>query len=98
MQMRSGCLFRSPCCGNASVLKLFLGGEGFQSSLVCAPPWVVRRLSVLRCVGSFFAYMWGEKKSRGSPKCAGHQPNSRRCGPDLKRQCLSADGILISGR
>ena len=25
---RSGCLFRSPCCGNSSVLKLFLGGKG----------------------------------------------------------------------
>ena len=29
---------------------------------MCAPPWVVRRLSNLRCVGSFFAYVWGEKK------------------------------------
>ena len=26
------------------------------------PRVVVRRLSVFRCVGSFFAYMWGEKK------------------------------------
>ena len=35
---RSGCLFRSPCCGNSSVLKLFLGGKGLSLHFVCAPP------------------------------------------------------------
>ena len=35
---RSGCLFRSPCCGNSSVLKLFLGGKGISLLLCVAPP------------------------------------------------------------
>ena len=34
---RSGCLFRSPCCGNSSVLKLFLGGKGFRLRLSMHP-------------------------------------------------------------
>ena len=33
----SGCLFRSPCCGNSSVLKLFLGGKGLSLRL-CGHP------------------------------------------------------------
>ena len=60
--MRSGCLFRSPCCGNSSVLKLFLGGKSLSLRLCVHPRVVVRQLSDLRCVGSFFAYVWGEKK------------------------------------
>ena len=63
MQMRSGCLFRSPCCGNLSVLKLFLEGKGLSLCLCVHPRVVVRQLSVLRCVGSFFANVWGEKKA-----------------------------------
>ena len=35
---RSGGLFRSPCCGNSSVLKLFLGGTGISPLLCVAPP------------------------------------------------------------
>ena len=61
MQMRSGCLFCSPCCGNSSVLKLFLGGRGVSLRLCVHPRVVVRRLSNLPSVGSFFAYLWGEK-------------------------------------
>ena len=38
MQMRSGCLFCSPCCGNSSVLKLLLGGKGISLLLCVAPP------------------------------------------------------------
>ena len=34
---RSGCLFRSLCCGKSSVLKLFLGGKGI-SLLLCVAP------------------------------------------------------------
>ena len=59
---QSGCSFRSPCCGNSSVLKLFLGGKGISLRLCVHPRVVVRRLSDLRCVGSFFAKVWGEKK------------------------------------
>ena len=36
-KVRSGCLFRSLCCGNSSVLKLFLGGKGL-SLLLCVHP------------------------------------------------------------
>ena len=59
---RSGCFFLSPCCGNSSVLKLFLGGKVFSLRLYVHSRVVVRRLTVLRCVGSFFAYVSGEKK------------------------------------
>ena len=59
---RSGCLFCSPCCGNSSVLKLFLRERGLSLPLCVHPRVVVRRLSVFRCVGSFFACVWGEKK------------------------------------
>ena len=34
---QSGCLFRSPCCGNSSVLKLFLGGQGLSLRLCVHP-------------------------------------------------------------
>ena len=61
MQVRSSCLFRAPCCGNSSVLKLFLGEEGLSLRLCVHPCVVVERLSDLRCVGSFFARVWGEK-------------------------------------
>ena len=61
MQVRSGCLFRSPCCGNSSVLKLFLGVKGLSLRLCVHSRVVVRRLIDLRCVGSFFACVWGEK-------------------------------------
>ena len=60
--MRSGCLFRSPCCRNSSVLKHFLGRKGFGFLLCVHPHVVVSGLSVLRCVGSFFACVRGEKK------------------------------------
>ena len=97
MQMRSSCLFRSPYCENSSVLKLFLWVKGISLLLCIAPPWVVRWLSDLRCVGSFFTYVWGEKRRCGSPKCAGRHPNSRRCWPDLARQCYRPTEILSPG-
>ena len=59
---RSGCLVRSPCCGNSTVLKLFLGGKGLSLRLCVHPRVVVRRLSILHCVGSFYACVWCEKK------------------------------------
>ena len=68
---RSGCLFRSPCCGNSSVLKLFLGGKGLSLRLCVHPRVVVRRLSVLRFVGSFFACVWGVKKGVAVPSARG---------------------------
>ena len=34
---RSGCLFRSPCCGNSLVLKLFPGGKGLSLRLCVHP-------------------------------------------------------------
>ena len=47
---------------DSSVLKLFLGGKGLSLRLCVYPRVVVRRLRVLRCVSSFFACVWGEKK------------------------------------
>ena len=61
---RSGCLFRSPCCRNSSVLKLFLGGMGLSHRLRVHPHVVVRRLSDLRCVASFFACVLGLLKDK----------------------------------
>ena len=41
---------------------LFLGGKGLSLRLCVHHRVVVRRLSDLRRVGSFFACVWGEKK------------------------------------
>ena len=74
---RSGCLFRSPCCATSPVLKLFLGGKGLSLRLCVHPRVVVRRLGDLRCVGSLFACVWGEKQgvavlsARGTTKIRG---------------------------
>ena len=48
--------------GTHQYLSFFSGGRGLVFSCAWHPRVVVRRLSDLRFVGSFFAYVWGEKK------------------------------------
>ena len=43
-------------------LSFFSGGRVFSLHSCVQPSVVVRRLSDSRCVGSFFACVWGEKK------------------------------------
>ena len=63
----NGCMCGPVACfvlrvvGTHQYLSLFLGGRGLVFACVCTPVGG-RRLSGLRCVGSFFACLWGEKK------------------------------------
>ena len=60
--MRSGCLFRSPCCGNSSVLKLFLGRKGLSLRLCVHPRVVVGDLAIYAASGVFSPACGARKK------------------------------------
>ena len=53
--------FVLPVVGTHQYLSFFSGGWVFSLRLCVHTRLVVRRLSDLRCVGSFFACVWGEK-------------------------------------
>ena len=58
---RSGCLFCSPCCGNSSVLKVFLGGKGLSLRLCVHPRVVVSDLAIY-AVSAVFSPACGARK------------------------------------